>query len=89
MASILQNKDIAGAIGTLGGSTIFISRSEDIKNLFYALYEHLGLIDKALMSATNISTDVTIILGSAIASYLVSRFVPHKLKKKEDTPEEV
>jgi len=82
MANIFQNKDIAGALGTVGGSTIFISRSEDIKNLFFALYEHLGLVDKALMSATNISTDIAIILGSAIASYLASRFIPHNPKKK-------
>ena len=78
MRNLLKNKDVAGALGTVGGSTIFISRSEDIKNLFYALYEHWGLVDKALMSATNISTDVAIILGSAVAAFLASYLVKHK-----------
>lgn len=76
--SILNNKDTAGAIGSIGGSSVIFAWSGDIYNLFFALFQHWGLADKALESATNISTDITVIMGGAIAAFFASWFIRHK-----------
>lgn len=71
----LVNKDIAGAVGTLGGGTIFISRSTDIHEIFKFLYSNLGLVDNVLLAASNISTDAVVVIGSALMSFLASKLV--------------
>ncbi len=74
------NKDLAGALGTIGGSSLFITWSSDIRELYFALYQHWELSEKAINSATNLSTDLTIIIGSAVASFIASWFIKNKPK---------
>lgn len=68
------SKDTAGAVGALGGSGVFVVWSKDIAILFKALFEGLGLTGEALASATDISTDALVIVGSGIAAYFASKF---------------
>lgn len=76
--SFFHNKDAAGAIGALGGSGIFIAWQSNIHVLFVALYTHWGLTGDTLKSASDLSTDMMIILGSGVASFILSWITKHK-----------
>lgn len=68
------NKDLTGAMGAVGGGGFLIAWSSDISVLFNALYVSVGLCCEPLASATEISTDLVVIIGSGIVAYIASKF---------------
>ena len=69
-----MNKDTAGASGAGVGVGFFVVWHADIRILLETLLEHIGLTGQALVSATDITTDVLIIAGTFVASYVASKF---------------
>jgi len=68
----LGTKDGAGAMGAIGGGGIFIAWQPHIMTLWGNLYGMFLNADSAI-AATSISTDITIIIASGVASYFASK----------------
>jgi hypothetical protein len=69
------NKDTVGAAGAGGGVAVLMGYSAKIDVLAGHLYATLGLTGEPLTAATDITTDVIVIVGSALISYIASKFM--------------